>query len=153
MRRTLTALLAALATLVPAGAALADKPFREPLPTPGPVTLTGYCDFPLLVEVLVNRERVTLREDRIQINGRLVIRLTNTETGESLVVNVSGPARIGRRGDFAMGRTFIALSAAETGGDPVVVVTSGRVRFTTNDDGTTTMTTTGRSIDICARLG
>jgi hypothetical protein len=59
--------------------------------------LQGVCDFPVRLEVLVNKEyTLTFPTDadgttRQLVNGRLVIRFTNLLTSTSVTRNVSGP--------------------------------------------------------------
>ena len=96
MRRSALTVLLSLGSLwLFAGAASADKPVREPLPTQQDVTFGAgeVCDFPVTLETLVNNQFVTTFSDgRQRVTGALKIRLTNVDTGQSLLVNASGPA-------------------------------------------------------------
>jgi hypothetical protein len=85
------ATVVALGLLMPA-AVLAQKPSREPLPA-GPVTVTGSCSFDVLVEVVENREFITVfSSGKTIITGKLFVRVTNLSPGgKSMVLNVSGP--------------------------------------------------------------
>ena len=74
-------------------AALADPPTREPLVAeplsfgPGEV-----CSFPLTLSAVRNRAQViTFSDGRVKIVGSFWTRITNDATGESIVVNTSGP--------------------------------------------------------------
>lgn len=94
MRRCeLTVLLSVAFMSLSAGAAWGDKPVRQPLPSPHTTFAAGQlCDFPVAVQTLQNNEIVTTFSDgRQRVTGALKIRLTNVDTGESLIVNASGP--------------------------------------------------------------
>jgi hypothetical protein len=93
-RCALTVLLSVVVMSLFARAASADKPVREPLPAQEDATYPAgaLCDFPVLAETLQNNETITTFSDgRQRVTGALKIRLTNVDTGESLVVNASGP--------------------------------------------------------------
>jgi hypothetical protein len=76
-----------------ASAALATAPTREPVQIPQSFPVEGICAFTVQVDVLVNREKLTTFSDGTQrASGALKVRLTNTTSGESIVVNASGPA-------------------------------------------------------------
>ncbi len=106
MRRTFALMVLALVglTATPAGAA-GRTPF-EPIPPGGFEFPAGsLCSFGLKVEPVVSREyMMTLPDGSVLITGALFIRLTNTDTDEHRVVNISGPSRIS-----ADGSTSIAL--------------------------------------------
>lgn len=68
---------------------------REPVDTGLPTTFPAgvVCDFPITVSEVVNNEYSrTFPNGNILTTGRLVLRVTNDETGESVVRNSSGPA-------------------------------------------------------------
>ena len=93
-RCALTVLWSVLFMSLFAGAASAEKPLREPLPSPPDTTFPAgeICAFPVLAETLENNEIITTFSDgRQRVTGALKIRLTNVDTGQSLVVNASGP--------------------------------------------------------------
>jgi hypothetical protein len=86
--------LAVAAALLVPGVAVADKPIREGLPAED-FTIQGSCAFDVDLQVLVNKEFITTFSDGRQlITGRLVVRLTNVETGKSIDLNISGPVFI-----------------------------------------------------------
>jgi hypothetical protein len=89
--------IAALA-LVLAGAAGADPPTRTYLPA---APFSGhFCPgFDVLVTPLVDKEYATTFDNgAVIITGRLVIQVTNLSTGDSIVVNASGPGFVSEDG-------------------------------------------------------
>lgn len=110
MRRALCAALlggvSALAAIAPA--ASADSPWTpvtDPLGTGSPNGSVTHpaganCSFPLLVSVVANKERQRQRSlgppapagtIETDVRGHLVLSFTNTDTGATVVRNVSGP--------------------------------------------------------------
>jgi hypothetical protein len=84
------ATVVALGLLVPA-TVLAQKPTRDPLPA-GPVTVSGSCSFDVLVEIVENKEFITVfSSGKTIITGQLFLRVTNLSTGKTMLLNVSGP--------------------------------------------------------------
>jgi hypothetical protein len=80
-------------TLLLAGAALADKPVRTPAPPAEDATIEGACDFPVALEVLKdNVFETSFSDGRQRTSGAIRVRLTNVDSGTSLVANASGPA-------------------------------------------------------------
>jgi hypothetical protein len=142
----------ALAALVVATAASADKPIREPIFLED-IELEGLCTFPVLLEVTANKEYVTFFSDgRIHVNGKLFTRVTNLNTDESLDLNISGPAVISPDSERGHGRGLLLLRPGEAGG-PGLVLTTGRVDIVRAANGfIENLTIRGRSVDICAAL-
>jgi hypothetical protein len=67
---------------------------REPVDTGLPTTFPAgvVCDFPITVSEVVNNEYSrTFPNGNTLTTGRIVLRVTNDETGESVVRNSSGP--------------------------------------------------------------
>src|SRR5689334_16957212 len=101
MLRQMIWLFAAAATLalVAAAPAGADKPIRERAPFGEGFTYAAGdpCAFPLSVSAVEDKAYDTVFFDnegiflRVHVAGRVVLQFTNAVTGESLVVNVSGP--------------------------------------------------------------
>jgi len=92
-RCALSGLLLVGSLLLFAGGASADKPVREPFPAQEDATYAAgeLCNFPVSIETLQNNEIVTTFSDgRQRLTGALKVRLTNVDTGESLIVNASG---------------------------------------------------------------
>lgn len=86
--------------LVPGGTALAYPPDRVPTANQ-PVDLAAgdVCAFNVHVEPVVDKEVSTSHYDSagnlrwIGVTGRLIVEATNTDTGKSVRVNISGPGR------------------------------------------------------------
>jgi hypothetical protein len=116
MRRLLLVLLTGIigASVAPAAAA---PPDRFKLDSGGTFTLPGFCDFDVEIdEVRVQGNSIDFFDNdgvptRSILNGNFVSRITNLETEESLLLNISGQ--------------FI---------------------FTSNPDGTLTLTAHGRNL-------
>jgi hypothetical protein len=75
--------------------------------------VTDVCPFPVLIETVAIKEYSKTHNNGVEtITGRLVVRITNTETDESKVYNVSGPVHITRNGpietDVLLGRTLLS---------------------------------------------
>jgi hypothetical protein len=69
-------------------------PVREPAPF---LDATGqFCtDFQVLVHAVENRDvMTTFSNGQINIAGRLILEVTNLESGKSIVLNASGPGMI-----------------------------------------------------------
>jgi hypothetical protein len=150
-KRAAAALVAALMTVLAAGAATAAQPIREPLFYEDEV-LT-LCSFPVLAEFTANKEYVTFFEDRILVTGKLFVRLTNLDDpSNSLDLNISGPAHISELGERYAGRGLFLLFPEDVGG-PGLVLTTGRVDVVRGEDGfVTNFSVKGNSVDICAAL-
>lgn len=152
MTRSLTVLVAAaLLFLAWTTTAASDgKPIREPVFFEDFV-VENVCPFPVLIETTANKEFVTIFEDRILVTGKLFTRLTNLETGESLELNISGPATISET-EVLRGRGLLILFPEDAGG-PGLVLTAGRVELIRGEDGfIAEMSTSGRTVDVCAAL-
>lgn len=92
--RAVLVLLAVLALSVSGSqAALADPPTREPLVLDSVSFGAGeVCTFPLTLSTERNRQQIiSFSDGRIKIVGSFWTRITNHTTGESIVVNTSGP--------------------------------------------------------------
>src|SRR5436190_6375694 len=92
-RRTAFAVSAIGCWAALAAPASATAPTRQPVQIPQSFPIGGICAFTVQLDVLVNRETLTTFADGTQrASGTLKVRLTNTTSGESIVVNASGPA-------------------------------------------------------------
>jgi hypothetical protein len=147
--------------LVPAAGASADKPTREPFPVGNDVFPAGVvCSFPVSIEVLENREKVTTFSDGRQlVTGTLKQRVTNLATGESLDLNTSGPATITPSADGSVltisgrGHSLLFFFSGEPGGPGLFLyIGHNVVTFDVVNDVVTSVRATGRRIDICAAL-
>src|SRR5438874_521583 len=68
-------------------------PVRTPVSIPDQFTLTGVCSSDVQVDVLTNKEvATTLSNGNVITTGALKVRLTNVDTGKSVVLNISGPS-------------------------------------------------------------
>ena len=138
------------------------KPTRSPLPAGDFEAPAGlFCSFGVLVETIVNNQVLTTfppkpNGDIVQLaTGALVIRLTNTSTGESITVNISGPGRFTIHPDGsvtleATGRWFLGLieNAPFT-----AFISSGRVVVSFAPDAPPTLVSqSGHVEDVCALL-
>jgi hypothetical protein len=103
--------LAVSLALLP-GRAVAQAPDREPIPTADLSLDVGPCPIPFSVSfhVLENNEyTIDFFDDqgikvRTIIQGRVVLEITNTDTGVSIVRNVSGPGTITYADQLFVGR-------------------------------------------------
>jgi hypothetical protein len=135
-----------------ASASLADQPIREPLVIED-ADFKNLCAFPVRLEISANEEYVKFFSDgRILVNGKLFVRATNLDTGESLDLNVSGPAQITLVSERSTGRGIYLLFPEDAGG-PGLILTTGRVDVVRGEDGfITNLTVKGTSVDVCAAL-
>jgi hypothetical protein len=166
MRRPATLLAAAVVAaaliLAVAAPASADKPLREPLPSEDFV-ISGSCDFDVLVHNVENKEFIKTYFDddgnptRQIINGRLVSELTNLETRESIVYNISGPGVItfleDGSVDFVLrGRSLLWFLPGEVEDLPLLFVNSGQVTLHIDPEGNIVVEQVGHVEDVCAAL-
>ena len=165
--RSLVAVLLVLLALLPASAALADKPTREPLPAPEPLEFAAgeVCAFPVRIEAVDSKNKaVTFTDEdgnpvRQIITGTLRMRVTNLATGESLVVNVSGPGFLTFTADGLAtvtlgGRGLLFLRAGIDAPPAGVFLVSGRLVLAIGPAGEVTeiVSRTGQLQDLCAAL-
>jgi hypothetical protein len=144
------AAVAALAVTTPASA---DKPIREPVVLDDFV-LEGSCAFPVLIEVIANKEHVTFFSDgRLHVTGKLVVRLTNLDDPDQVMeLNISGPGFVTPTSERGAGRGLLLLRPGEAGGPGLFLVT-GRVDIVRAENGfIANLGIRGRSVDICAAL-
>jgi hypothetical protein len=151
-RRAFTFVAVALLTVLAAGAAEAAKPIKEPLVIEDE-EFDNLCPFPVLLEITANKEYVKVFSDgRFFVNGKLFVRITNLDTGESLDANVSGPAHISLLGERTAGRGIFLLFPEDVGG-PGIIITTGRVDIVRGEDGfITDLNVRGTRFDVCAAL-
>jgi hypothetical protein len=165
--KRVTAVVAVVAAALALGQvpAFADAPTREPLVL-DPIVIDGVCSFPVLAEAIVNQEFITTFTDeegnitKQVISGRLITRLTNVDTGESVVVNTSGPGQITFEGDTIIlrgrGLGFLFFFPGDLGlGDPgLLQILKGTFTLTILPDGTQILSNvTGNVTDVCELLG
>jgi hypothetical protein len=153
MGRSLTTLVAAVVVaLLAVTGASGGKPIREPLFIEG-FELPNVCPFPVFIDVTANKEFVTLFDDgRLHVTGKLFVTVTNMDSGESLELNVSGPAVISPDSERILGRGLFFLFPEDVGG-PGLILTTGRVDVIRAEDGfIDELTVRGRTVDVCAEL-
>lgn len=163
MKRLLMLGAALMTTLIPS-AALADKPLKEFFPA-DPVTLEDVCDFPVLLDPIINQEYVRSFFDeagnleRQVVTGRFVVEVTNLESGESVTVNVSGPVFFTFTQDTLTvrlaGRSLLYFLPGElTTGDAYVRVTNGPNVLEVNlgTGAVTPLRESSNFVDMCGAL-
>jgi hypothetical protein len=146
--------------------AMARGPKWEYLPL-GPLTLPDSCSFPVVVEVLTNKEfgKATENPDGsidLRITGSLIQEATNPDTGESVVMNTSGPGTLHFLPDGSLtattqGHTFEFFDSADAealGLPSPIFVWAGQTYFTVGTNGIVTgATLRGHMLlDVCAEL-
>lgn len=92
--RSVSLVVAVLALLLAGSqAAFADPPDIEPLVADDLVLAAGeVCEFPVTLSAVTNRQQViTFTDGRTFIVGSFRTRVTNEDSGESIVVNNAGP--------------------------------------------------------------
>lgn len=151
MRRALAVMVLAVVGLTATPAGASDRTPFEPIPPGGFEFPAGsLCSFGLKVEPIVSREyMMTLPDGSVLIDGALFIRLTNTDTDESRVVNISGPSRVS-----ADGTTSIALGPLIQpffGDTPELIFFHGRTLLHVAPDGSAALVSLhGTMQDACA---
>lgn len=169
-----TASCAVFALSAGSAAALAAPPERDPLELP-PGTTFPYtdtlgndpCGFQVTLTVLTNNITTTTftRRDGTTVTsstGALKVLLTNSETGQSVERNISGPVRSTQALDGTVrqvtgGRALFAFDPGVAASLPRLVVVNGRTTstFTGPSDARvfTLDTQEGNVEDLCATLG
>ena len=158
-----TVLSTVLIALAVAPAATANKPTREIIPGQDDVRLTDQCAFPVLIHT-EGREIVTTFTDKA---GNVVKQigvfpgnkqtLTNLDTGKSIIVVATGPFH-GRREPDGSATVRVTGHGIFPGHpiteEPGIWYLSGRI-FATLDaqENLTSIDSTGKLVDLCARLG
>jgi hypothetical protein len=153
-------------TAFPSAAALsAGQPTRTPLGTDSRSWAAGrVCAFPLMRDILVNREVATTfpadanGDVRQFITGYAVAKFTNLDTGNSEVLNVSGPYTVTYHADGsalvdAKGATTYELFVTDTPPGPDEVLSVGRlvIEVTANGD-YIVLSQSGWQKSVCADL-
>ena len=153
LRRPLFVVCAAAFLAVFAGsAAHGAQPIREPLVIED-ADFDNLCQFPVRIEITANKEYVKFFSDgRLLVNGKLFVRITNLDSGESIDVNISGPANVTPTTERNMGRGILLLFPEDAGG-PGLFLNTGRLEIIRGEDGfITNYTVRGTSVDVCAAL-
>ena len=156
--------IASLVLLIPSSAS-AGKPVKEPLLLPPVIELPGVCpDFGIVADILVNREYAKTWFNasgdpvRTITNGTLKVRLTEPDSGTSIVRNISGPGTTIFHADgsstlTARGTWFFPGDLG-AGSEPMSFVNTGTIVIHTAPNGIQSIRSrTGRVEDVCATLG
>ena len=140
-----------LVLAAPVAAAKPDRSFADA----GDILVSGYCDFDVIEHPVSNNEYFTTFVDRdgnitrSHVAGRLVLELINVDTGDSIVVNASGP---GSFVDDAEGTTVL------TGGTWILnfagefFMLNGRGVFRVDANGETIVAVHGHVTELCPLL-
>ena len=140
---------------------LADPPEQSPLPPISPTVFVGACSFPVLLEQVAGKEVLrNFSSGNSIVTGKLIVRLTNTTTDRSLVVNVSGPSffRLNKDGSasFTLAGRSLLIGNAEmlTPLEGQATLQSGKIVFTFNPSTGEFISADfiGNSRDLCAAL-
>jgi hypothetical protein len=153
--RKATLVLALIVTVAAfAPSATSGKPIREPAPVPESF-VDPTCGFPILIEVLDQNEFIKIFDSgRAIVTGTLKVRLS---AGENWIeLNISGPLHISEDGTLVLGGRSVnpfPAGALGPGSDPVILLNSGRMVVTFDEEGNPTLIDiVGRSTDLCAVL-
>ncbi|GAA2723772.1 hypothetical protein [Cellulomonas aerilata] len=160
-RRAVGAAAAAAALVLTggvAGTASAEPPTREASPSGLPATFPAgaACSFPVEIEEAepAGLEEVDFGEGRTVVLGPFVVRLTNKETGRSVVRDISGPITNKGARSTAFGATVTPIFAGNDpddllpGGEPGLFFVQGVVVF----ENFVLTRLTGQVEDLCAVL-
>ena len=154
LRRVSIAFAVLLLSIAVAPPVAATKPDRQFAPSAG-VLISGFCDFDVQLDIVVNKEYATTFYDRdgnvvrVHIAGRFVNRLTNTTTGEAVEINVSGPGLFlsDEEGLTVQARgRWLLFFAGE------FVVVSGHTVLRVDAAGESIVSRRGSQIDVCSLL-
>jgi hypothetical protein len=152
--------------LVSAGAALGDRPTKEPSPlTPVSFPAGDLCTFPVTWEPVVSDGfTITFVDSEGNFRwlfggGHLVVRITNDSTGQSIELNISGPGKITENDDGTLtleggGPFLLGFLPSDTPASTMLLV-KGRVvlRIDPSTGQLTLVSHRGTSEDLCASLG
>ena len=164
MRRHFAVLAIGFASLLCIPAALADKPQKFPLPA-GPFQLSAaVCGFPIDFVPLQNNESgKVFSNGTFAVSGALKVRLTNSNTGKSVDLNISGGGTIVPRSDGTALLTshgpalvFFLPGQLGPGSSGALLFVHGRFMEVLDQIGNPvpgTFTSTGSVEDLCPTLG
>jgi len=159
-------LLGMVGGLMTASPALARGPEWQVFPAP-PFTLPAtYCGFDVGAAAVADQEffrtfKASDGSTTFLVTGQLTVSFTNLETGKTITLNGSGPAKITVNPDGSVielrkGPNFAILTPAEAArfGLPTVSVTAGALTESLAPDGSVTSASLQGQVlvDICAAL-
>ena len=149
----------------PSVASAGGKPTRSPTAnSPFDFPAGVVCGFEVAGQPLVDNEVTKTfpplpNGDVVQIvTGRVVLQLTNVDSGKSLTLNVSGPATITAHPDGSVtaidsGRSLSFFFPTDSPAGPATYLYTGQVVLNFTADGQQILVSqTGTSRDICAAL-
>ena len=152
------AALLVLSAAVPA--VMAARPSRDYLATPDFIVFGAgeACAFPVRLDFLVNKEYGVTFSDadenfvRQLIAGTLIVGLTNTTSGTSITIDISGPAVVIGHADGTT--TFILRGNSLPFVPGRLYATTGTVvqELDENGDLLSTSSATGTETDLCPAL-
>jgi hypothetical protein len=159
---SLAVVLVGLLSAVPAGA---SDP-RDPLPTPDPIVLEGYCEGFTAVVTYTKMNQYVIHETTapdgtttLQITGHAEASVTNQATGTSVTYNISGPGTVviypdGAFSIDAHGPNLLWTTPENSfPGVPTISYTTGHVTLQVDASGlTTSYQLRGRQTDVCTVL-
>jgi hypothetical protein len=159
MRHLFLVLVLTFPLLVAAPSALAGKPTHERLQIDDEF-VDNSCGFPVNVEQtgLVVRITWTAADGSVRVKEaypQFKATLTNLVTGQSITVNIAGPAHIseGADGSFSLvgtGSWFWPFHP-DTGA-PGLFQTAGRFVFSIDSEGNDSFSRVGHIVDLCAQV-
>ena len=161
MRRFLFIALGVAITLALGGQpASAAGPTRIPLDPVHDVQAAGIvCPFAVSVDsVSINETLAILSSGRVFITGASVERVTNLDSGKSVVLNVSGPVTISSAAGVdtfvAGGRNLWGFHRGDLGpGQPgILLLTTGLAILTVSESGLTFTHDGGTTENLCETL-
>jgi len=159
MKRVCAVLLLMLPVVATGPNALANEPTHETLPVDD-VFVDESCGFPVEVHQTGFVVAITwIDEDgslrHFEAYPQLTATLTHLGTGESITVNIAGPAQITEEpdGSFTLvgTGTWFWISHPDTG-EPGLFQTAGRFIFSIDSAGNESFSRVGRVVDLCSEL-
>jgi hypothetical protein len=122
-------------------------------------TLSGFCSFDVVVD-LTTWQQVRLVQTAPDgttttiVTGRATGTVTNVDTGATIPINVSDPAKITENPDgsvdFQVSGPALSFFADPTNGDFLLILNFGLERVHLGDS--VSFQTIGRQVDVCAAL-
>jgi hypothetical protein len=163
MKRSVALGMMVAAVVLASTPASAVKPVREFVPSEDAV-IPGLCPFDLGVTVLKDNVHLTTFFDqdgnvtRLHGAGELIVELSNEQTGDSIVANISGPGTLTFTDDSevleAVGPWLFFFFPGDLGeGEPgMALLTTGRFVVEFSAEGASILEQRGRVVDVCALL-
>lgn len=155
MSLTAAVVVALAVSLVAATPAVADKPVKEPAPPFGEAT-GEFCEG-FAVHIQATTDRGTLKvfsTGAALVTGTLKVAVTNLDSGKTIQLNISGPARFSSDGSTLYG-TGAWLLFGEPGffgpGSPAILETNHGQLAVSLVDGTI-ISRIGHRVDLCPLL-